>query len=464
MFREMTIMSKTTANNLTVGNPGSVILKFSIPILLASLLQQLYSMLDTIIVGQLLGKTALAGVGSTGSVNFLILGFCMGLCYGFVIPIAQRFGAKDYKELRRFIANCLWVCLFFAILLTILVCLLCRRILVFMQTPENILDLAYQYIFIIFAGIPITCAYNLLAGIIRSLGDSKTPLIFLMLSSVVNVGFDIVSIKLLGMGVQGPAYATLLAQAFSAVLCFLFLKKRFDFLHIQKEEWHFQTYYAKILCKMGIPMGLQYSITAIGTVILQIGVNGLGSDAVAAVAAASKLNLFLSCPTDALGTCMATYAGQNIGAGRPDRIRKGLAAAIRIGMIYSVVLFVLMLFTARYWMLLFIKPTESFVLSQAALFIQISSAFYVLLVLVNTIRPTIQGVGYSGFAVCAGIMEMIARSLIGIFLIPALGFVSSAFASPLAWAMADCFLIPAYFYVMKIFTSSSSSNCLEYNS
>lgn len=448
----MNIMSKTTANNLTVGDPGHIILRFSMPILLANLLQQLYSMLDTIIIGQFLGKIALAGVGSTGSVNFLIIGFCMGLCYGFVIPIAQRFGADDYKGLRKFIANSFWVTLICSAALTAVVCIFCRDILVLMETPDNIMEPAYEYIFIIFAGIPVTCAYNLLAGIIRSLGDSKTPLFFLLISAVVNVGFDILSIKVLGMGVQGPAYATLLAQGFSALLCFLFLRKHFHFLHIEKDEWRFEMHYAKTLCKMGLPMGLQYSITAIGSLILQIGVNGLGSDAIAAVAAASKLSLFLGCPTDALGTCMATYAGQNIGAGKVNRIRQGLAAAIRIGITYSIALFVIMFFTAHYWMLLFIKPTETEVLSQAALFTRIVSAFYILLVFVNTLRPTIQGVGCSGLAMFAGIMEMIARTLIGALLIPSFGFVCSAFASPLAWFMADCFLIPAYFHVMMKFS------------
>lgn len=442
-------MKKSTETNLTVGDPGQVILRFAIPILLSTVLQQLYSMLDTIIVGQFLGKTALAAVGSTGAINFMILGFCMGLCYGFVIPVAQKFGAQDYPALRKTVANSVWLTLVLSVLLAVIVCVFCRPILTLMQTPDNIMDDAYTYIFIIFAGIPITCAYNLLSGIIRSLGDSITPLIFLLVSSVINIGFDILSVTILNMGVSGPAFATLLAQAFSALLCFLFIRKRFTILRIQKEEWAFRKKYAIHLCQMGIPMGLQYSITAIGSVILQTGVNTLGSDAVAAVAAAGKLGLFLGCPLDALGSSMSTYAGQNVGAKKIDRIGKGLAASVRFGMIYSVAIFLVMLVGARYGILLFIKPTETAVIADAALFLQINCAFYFALVIVNTFRYTIQGMGFSGFAICAGIMEMIARTVIGVLLIPKFGFISACFASPLAWIMADLFLIPAYYHVVK---------------
>lgn len=449
-------MEKSSAHSLTTGDPGKVILRFSIPILLTSLLQQFYSMLDTIIVGQFLGKVALAGVGSTGSINFMIVGFCMGLCFGFVIPIAQKFGARDYKTLRKIAANSVWVTLTLSIIITMIVCYFCRDILILMQTPDNILDDAYEYIFIIFAGIPITCAYNLLAGIIRSLGDSKTPLYFLLAASIVNIGFDILSVTVLHMGVQGPALATLLAQAFSALLCLLYIKRKLPVLHIQKEEWKFESYFAGLLCKMGIPMGLQYSITAIGSVLLQSGVNTLGSDAVAAVSSASKFGLFLSCPTDALGSSMSTYAGQNIGAGKTERIGKGLASAVKIGMIYSAIVLVVILFTSRYWMLLFIKPEETFVLSQASQFLIINCAFFFALVIVNTFRSTIQGIGFSGFSIGSGIMEMIARTLIGAILIPVFGFTSACFASPLAWVMADCFLIPAYYHVIHKIASSSN--------
>ncbi len=443
-------MANSKELNLTVGNPGRVILKFCIPILLTSLLQNLYSTIDTIVIGQFLGKEALAGAGSTGAVNFLVIGFCMGLCMGFVIPVAQFYGAKDYSALRRTYANSIWTSAAFSIIITILVCIFCKQILILMQTPENVLQPAYDYIFIIFAGIPITIGYNILAGVIRSLGDSKSPLYFLIIASVVNIGFDIISVTILDMGVRGPAVATLLAQLFSAILCYIHIRRNFKVLHIKdKEEWKLDGHYVGILCKMGIPMGLQFSITAIGSVILQAGVNTLGADAVAAISGATKLGMFIQCPTDALGSSMSTYAGQNVGAKKIDRIGQGLKAAVIWGFIYSVVIFLIMLVSAKYCMLIFFKPTETEVIANAALYCIISALFYPFLVIVNTFRFTIQGMGYSSFAVIAGVLEMIARTLVGIWLIPMFGYVASCFSSPIAWIFADFFLIPAYFYVVR---------------
>lgn len=442
-------MKQSKELNLTEGKPSSVILQFAVPVLLTSLLQNLYTTIDTIIVGQFVGKTALAGVGSTGAINFLIIGFCMGLCAGFVIPVANRYGARDYVGLRKTVANCLWTGIAFSAVITSLVCIFCRQILVLMRTPVNIIDDADRYIFIIFAGIPITIAYNLLAGILRSLGDSKSPLYFLMMSSVVNIGFDLISVTVLHMGVRGPAIATLLSQLCSAILCFHAIATKYDILKIQKEEWAFEASYAANLCKMGVPMGLQYSITAIGSVILQGGINSLGSDAVAAVAAAGRLNLFIMCPHDALGSTMATYAGQHVGARKIDRITEGLKASLKIGSLYCILVFLITLVGAPKMMLLFIKPGETEVIKQAALFLRINVALFVFVMIVNIFRYTIQGMGYSSFAVCAGVLEMIARTLVGVVLIPYFGFLSVCFASPLAWIFADCFLIPAYFWVLK---------------
>lgn len=443
------IEMKSAETDLTVGAPGKVILQFSVPLLFTFLLQQFYNMVDTIVVGQFLGKEALAGVGSTGAINFMIIGFCMGLANGFVIPIAQRYGAGDYRDMRKFAANSIWMTALFGLVITVSVCFLCRQILTVMETPSDILDLAYDYIIIIFAGIPVTLAYNLLTGMIRSLGDSRSPLIFLLLASVVNIGFDILSVTVLHMGVKGPACATLCAQAFSAVLCLWCIRKRFPILKMEKDEWRLESKHVGILCKMGIPMGLQYSITAIGSVILQTGINSLGSAAVASVSAASKLSMFLACPFDALGSCMATYTGQNVGARRLERIGQGLKAAVRIGMIYAVLVFIVMLFTAKYCMLLFVRASETAIINDAVRFILTNSGFYVALVIVNTFRFTIQGAGFSGFAILAGVMEMVARAVIGVVMVPYLGFSSVCFASPLAWIMADIFLIPAYCNVMK---------------
>ena len=228
---------RNAETDLTEGTPWKIIMRFSIPLFFTFLLQQFYNMVDTIVVGQFLGKDALAGVGSTGAINFMIIGFCMGLANGFVIPVAQRYGAKDYKDMRRFVANSIWLTVFFAAIMSITVCILCRSVLIAMKTPADILDLAYDYIFIIFAGIPITLAYNLLTGIIRSLGDSKSPLIFLLMAAVANIGFDILSVTVLKLGVRGPAFATLLAQAFSVVLSLWCIKTKFPILKMEPGEW-----------------------------------------------------------------------------------------------------------------------------------------------------------------------------------------------------------------------------------
>jgi Na+-driven multidrug efflux pump len=322
-------------------------------------------------------------------------------------------------------------------------------VLIAMKTPADILDLAYDYIFIIFAGIPITLAYNLLTGIIRSLGDSKSPLIFLLMAAVANIGFDILSVTVLKLGVRGPAFATLLAQAFSVVLSLWCIKTKFPILKMEPGEWKLHGKHIGILCKMGIPMGLQYSITAIGSVVLQTGINTLGSAAVASVSAASKLSMFLACPFDAIGSAMATYTGQNVGAGKIERIGQGLKASVLIGITYSILIFLVMLFSAKYWMLLFINASETEIIHNAVLFILANSGFYIALVFVNAVRFTIQGAGFSGLAILAGVMEMIARAIIGVIMVPYLGFASVCFASPLAWIMADCFLIPAYCHVIR---------------
>ena len=312
---------RSTIKDMTNGSPAKLILGFAVPMLMGLLFQQFYSMVDTIIVGKFLGVDALASVGSTSAINFMINGFVIGVCTGFSIPVAQRFGAQDYKDMRRFVANAGWIASCFAVVMTVIVCLMTRQILVWMQTPDNIIDGAYSYIFFVFAGIPATYLYNTLAGIIRALGDSKTPVYFLILSSLLNIALDLLFIVQIGTGTAGAAYATVISQAVSGILCLIYMKKKFEILHMHREETRISGRHIYILCKMGVPMGLQYSITAIGSVVIQTAINSLGSIAVASVTAGQKIGMFFCCPFDALGGTMATYAGQNAGAGKVDRIR-----------------------------------------------------------------------------------------------------------------------------------------------
>lgn len=442
-------MAKSTTKDMASGSPMKLILGFAIPMLLGLLFQQCYSMVNTIIVGKWLGVNSLAAVGSTGSINFMIIGFCTGICSGFAIPSAQKFGAGDYKALRKFVANSFWIATIFSVVMTIVFCLLCMDILRWMKTPSDIIDEAYSYIFVIFLGIPATYLYNLLAGIIRSLGDSKTPVYFLTISSVLNVILDLISIGILHMGVAGPAWSTVISQAVSGFLCLIYIRKRFDILKIKGDEWKFDGYYVKMLCMMGIPMGLQYSITAIGSVILQTSVNSLGSLAVASVTAGGRVSNFFCCPFDALGGTIATYAGQNVGAKRLDRINQGVKAAILIGAIYSVVACLVLSFFGKTISLLFMDAGEVEILHQVQQFLLYNSLFYIPLALVNIVRFCIQGMGYSAFAILAGVCEMGARTLAGFLLVPLFGYTAVCFASPLAWVCADLFLIPAYLHCMK---------------
>lgn len=435
--------------DLTEGKPLNLILKFAVPLLFGLLFQQFYSVIDTMIVGKFLGSEALAAVGSTGSVNFLVIGFCMGVCNGFAIPVAQQFGAGKESELRRFVANSVWLCIVFAAVMTLLTTVLCRPILEVMRTPDDIMEQAYRYIFIIFAGIPATFLYNMLAGIIRSLGDSKTPVVFLALSSIINIILDVVFIYFMKSGVAGAAYATVISQLVSGVCCFFFMRKKYEILKITKDEWRFNSHYSMLLCGMGIPMGLQYSITAIGSVVLQTAVNSLGTVYVSAMTAASKLSCFFCCPFDAMGSTMATYGGQNVGAGKIDRLGQGLKACILLGAVYSVLALGIYVAFSPQLALLFLDSSEVELIANTKLFLVANGLFYFPLALVNIIRFMIQGMGYSSFAIFSGVFEMIARTVVGFVFVPMVGYIAACYASPAAWILADMFLIPAYIFCVK---------------
>jgi putative MATE family efflux protein len=432
--------------DLTTGSPMRLIIGFALPTLFGMLFQQLYNMVDAMIVGKLLGSAALAAVGSTGSVNFFVIGFCMGVCNGFAIPVAQRMGAGEPSKMRRYVANAAWLSVLFAVVLTVATGLLCRQILTVMLTPADIFANAYAYIFVIFMGIPATFLYNLLAGVIRSLGDSKTPVYFLALSSVLNILLDFALILGFQAGVAGAAIATVASQGVSGIACLLYMRKRYPILRMTKEERRLDLHSCGVLCAMGIPMGLQYSITAIGSIVLQSSVNALGSLYVAAVAAGGKVYQLLACPFDAMGATMATYCGQNVGACRLDRLSRGIRSCALLGLGYSVIAFCAMLRFAPQCALLFLDSREldAALLTQlAARYILIQSAFFFPLSLVNIVRFSIQGMGFSPFAILAGVLEMAARTGVGMLLVPTFGYTAACFASPAAWVCADLFLIPA---------------------
>lgn len=442
-------MSRSTVKDLTQGSPMKLLLGFSGPLLFGFLFQQLYSFVDTAIVGKYLGSAALAAVGSTGSVNFLILGFCMGLCSGFAIPIAQAFGAKDETELRRFVANSIYLCAALSIVMAVVTSVLCPTMLRWMNTPEEILDNAVAYIQLIFMAIPITVLYNMSSGVLRSLGDSKTPVYFLAMASLINIVLDLLFILTLHMGVRGAALATVISQLASGVGCLIVMIKRFPILRLSRDDLRFRPMFAKRLFNMGVPMGLQYSITAIGSVIVQTAVNGLGTIAVAAVTAGSKLSMFFCCVFDALATTMATFAGQNIGARKIERVHAGLRAASIVGTIYCVLACAAVWLFGRSLIGLFVDAPDVDVIDMAHHFLKINSLMYIPLLFVNIVRFSIQGMGFTRIAMFAGVAEMIARTLVAMVFVPLFGFDAACMANPVAWIFADLFLFPCYFKVTK---------------
>ena len=435
--------------DMTSGNPMQLILQFSIPLLFGNIFQQMYNLVDTIIVGRALGLNALSSVGSTSSITFLIIGFCLGTCSGIVIPVAQQFGAKKYSKMRSYVMNAAYLSLFLATIVTLLTVVCCKPILTAMHTPKDIYKGAYDYLIIIFYGIPFTFLYNVTSGVIRALGDSKTPFYFLVLSTILNIGLDFAFILCFHMGVAGAAYATVAAQAISGILCLLYMKKKFEILKCEKEERRLNWGQIGTLITMGVPMGLQYSITAIGSIMMQSAVNSLGTIYVSACTAGTKIKQLAMCPYDAFATASSTFCSQNLGAKKIDRIDKGLKSSIFVSVCYSIAIgFVLVFFGAKI-ALIFVDASETTVLEYVQLFLTCSGFFYVFLALLNNIRMTIQGLGYSGLSMIAGVSELFARGIMSLFVIPKFGYLAVCFTDQTAWIAATICVLILYRYVMK---------------
>lgn len=434
---------------MTEGKALPLIFNFTLPLLLGNLLQQTYSLVDAAIVGKFLGIHALASVGASTSVVFLILGFCNGCCGGFGIPVAQKFGARDYSTMRRYVAVGLQLAAVMSVVLAVVTSIFCADILRMMSTPEIIFDGAYYYLLVTFIGIPCTFFYNLLSSIIRALGDSKTPFWFLLLSTVLNILLDLFCILVLDWGVAGAAIATLISQGVSAGLCYMYMMRRFEILKTTPAERKYDGALAKRLMYIGVPMGLQFSITAIGSIMLQSANNALGTACVAAFTAAMRIKMVFLCALESLGMAMATYSGQNYGAGKPERIWLGVKASALMMIIYWAFTFCILMFGAKAFALLFIEPTELEILDNTELFLHISVSFFPVLGLLCILRYTIQGAGYTNLAMLSGVSEMIARVLVSLFAVPAFGYIAVCFGDPTAWIFAVAFLIPAFIYVYR---------------
>lgn len=434
---------------MTHGKPLPLILGFCIPMLVGNLFQQFYSMVDAIIVGKAIDVDAFAAVGSTGSVSFLIVGFTTGITSGSCIIPSQKFGAGDYSEMRRYIANAVYLCIITTVIVTSLAVGFCYPILQLMQTPDDVIRLAYDYIVVIFGGICITMAYNLMAGVLRAMGDSRSPLYFLIAASIINIGLDLLFIAAFNMGVAGAGWATIISQGLSALLCFVYMKKKFPILSFEKGEMAFSKEKVLDIAKLGVPMGLQFSITAIGSILLQSAVNGLGKVTMAAVTAAGKMQSIMVAPMDTLGITMATYAGQNLGAGKYRRITRGMNCGFATGLIYSVISVVFVWFLAAPLCLLFVDAEETQVIEQAVHFMRISSLFYPILSILFITRSSLQGLGFSFLPMLAGACELASRAVVALALIPSFGFDAACFASPIAWVAATVLLVVVYIIKMR---------------
>ena len=435
--------------DMTAGSPAKAIVGFTIPVLIGNIFQQFYSMVDTIIVGKFVGTKALAAVGSVGTINFLIIGFMLGLTAGFTVLTAQRYGAGDMKNMRRTVGSAAVLSLMVTVVMTMISMLGMHGLLKFMHTPEDIFADAYQYIMIICGGIFATVLYNLLASVLRALGNSQVPLYFLILSALLNVLLDLLFIIVFQWGAAGAAYATVISQGVSGVLCLVYIAKKMPELRLQKDDFRLSAHIVKMQVGIGIPMALQYSITAIGTMMVQSALNMLGSMAVAAFTAASKVEQIATQAYVALGTTMATYCAQNMGAGKIDRIRKGFRTSTWIGVVYSLIFGLLTAFFGKYLTYLFVSSDVQTLMGQVVIYLKCASLFFIALTIVNVYRNGIQGMGYGVLPMMAGVAELLGRGIVALAAGMNKSYLLACLASPVAWVFAGVLLLFMYRIVMK---------------
>lgn len=434
---------------MTSGSPAKMIFHFTLPIFIGNVFQQFYSMADTVIVGKFIGTKALAAVGSTGTIMFLINGFVLGMTAGFTVLTAQKFGAGDMKAMRQTVGSAALLSIIMSVILTAVGMLGMRPLLTFMQTPDDIFRDAYAYIMVICAGIGAQMLYNLLSSVLRALGNSKVPLYFLILAALLNIVLDMVFIIVFHMGAAGAAWATIVSQGISGLLCLVYIIKAVPVLHLQKEDWKSNLHLLKIQLSVGLPMALQYSITAIGTMMVQTALNLLGSTQVAAFTAASKIDQVVTQAYVAMGTTMATYCAQNMGAGKIRRIRQGFKAITIMGIIYSVVVAAVIMTVGKYMTYLFLSGDLTEIMQSVDIYLKCVGAFFIPLTVVNVYRNGIQGMGYGLLPMMAGVAELIGRGVVAVLATRQKSYVGVCMASPAAWVLAGGLLLIMYYYVIR---------------
>ena len=421
--------------DMTKGRPLPVILKFMLPLIIGNIFQQLYNMADTIIVGRYVGADALAAVGSTGTIMFLTVGFSQGITAGFSVLTAQRFGAKDTEGVKISVANGILLSLIFTVIISSLSLLGMRPLLKLMNTPDNIFQDAYTYIMIISAGIIATIFYNLFSSYLRAVGNSKIPLVFLVFSAALNVILDLVLIINFKMGVAGAAWATIISQGVSAILCLVYIYIRMPSLAPNRRHWRLHGQESRNQLAMGIPMALQFAITASGTMVMQSAINLFGSDAVASFTAASK----------------ATYSGQNFGKGDIKRIRQGVKAALEASVVYALAAAVLVCILLKPALGLFFTGNVDMnsMLPWAKTYIYMSVIFYIPLSSIFVFRNTMQGCGYGFLPMMGGVSELVARLVVAMISMAVGSYALACFCDPAAWVTAAVFTGVSYLFVMK---------------
>ena len=434
---------------MTVGKPSKLIIQFMIPMFLGNVFQQFYNVADSIVAGQFLGVQALAAIGSTGSLMFFVTGWMNGMSSGFAILVSQWFGAKKYDRMRHYVAMSVYLSIILSVLMTVGFLAANEPILRMMNYSPDIMPDVTAYMGIIYAGLIVTAAYNALAAFLRALGDSRSPLYFLIISAAINVVLDIVFIVYGGMGVDGCAYATVIAQAISALLCFIYIVKRYPILHLKREDFRISFRSWGRLLALGIPMALQFSITAIGTIIVQGAVNVYGEIYMAGFSAAGKLQNIIATVFSAFGATIATYVGQNRGAGKMDRVRQGVRTTQMMIIVYSVFAMAVVLLFGRYMMWIFVSPSETEVIDVAVLYFRTVFWCYPFLGSIFLYRNTLQGLGYGLVPMLGGVFELVARAGIVLLVAGRTSFVGVCLSNPAAWLSALIPLVPYYIYTMR---------------
>ncbi|MGI6107235.1 MAG: MATE family efflux transporter [Lachnospiraceae bacterium] len=434
--------------DMTKGSPSKLILRFIIPVILGNVFQQLYNMVDTIVVGRFVGQDALAAVGSTGTISFLLLGFMMGLTTGFTVLTGQRYGAGDYAAVRKSAGNAFVLSAIITVVMTVGSMAAMDPILQVMQTPENIYGMAKTYILIICGGMACMVVYNLASSILRAVGNSKVPLYFLILSAVLNVFLDLLMVLVFHWGVAGAAYATVLSQGVSGVLCVVYMEAKIDFLRLHREDFRLDGRVVKNQLHIGVPMALQFSITAIGTMVLQAALNTFGSTVVAAYTAATKIEQLISTCFQAMGVTMASYTAQNWGVHAIDRIRQGQKSAFLMSLIYAIAAYAVILLTLPAFARLFFSGDITEVYGYIQTYIRIAGLFFLPLGMIFIYRNVLQACNFTLIPTLGGAVELAARTICALLAIRLNSYTVACFATASAWCSAGIFLWIAYLFIM----------------